>query len=657
MQFSKHRKKLLATVAVFAIVAAACSSDKKTDTLSPATTAATATTVAGTATTTASSGSTATTTGATTGVTTGGTTAGTDKPTATTTGGSTAPSNDLSNHPVTDTAGPPVHGGTLVFGLDSDSANGWAPYRTSCAGSCFVPLQAVSDSLFAITADGKTVPLLLKSIDHNADYTQWVMHVRDGIKFHDGTPLDGAAVKFNIDSCLNSPLTGAAFLSIKDVTASGQDVTINIQGGPWVALPATFGYGQCSYMFSQKWLSSLSDIPQRNPKAPLYDATLAATPADGDPAKPVGLGAFTFDSYTPGNGNSFKATKNADYWRGPKGVTGEDLPYLDAIEAVVYVDIDSRQNAVKGGDIDGLQTANGDAIKNLLADKDLKTVTSNKFGETGYTLINAAAGPTIDPKGDNAKNPLLQQTCRQALAAAIDTKRWASERGGGVEVAANGPFPPGAIGYLEDSGYPKFDIDQAKKYMDQCLAATGTSDITFAFNTTNDPFNVESNQLVISMWNDAFGDKVKATITPIEQGQYIGLALTGTFQAQGWRNHSGTDPDQQRIWWASTSAAPIGGLALNFGRFSDPIIDKALDTIKSNADPAVRKAAAEAINKEFGAQVWNFWLTWTDSGISTRKYVNGIADNKLPDGTTGIGIQGQYRGQTNQVWCDNGKCE
>ena len=33
------------------------------------------------------------------------------------------------------------------------------------------------------------------------------MHIRDGITFHDGTPLDGAAVKFNIESCQYSPLT------------------------------------------------------------------------------------------------------------------------------------------------------------------------------------------------------------------------------------------------------------------------------------------------------------------------------------------------------------------------------------------------------------------------------------------------------------------
>ena len=143
---------------------------------------------------------------------------------------------------------------------------------------------------------------------------------------------------------------------------------------------------------------------------------------------------------------------------------------------------------------------------------------------------------------------------------------------------ANGPFPEGSIGYLEDTGYPEYDIDAGPgATWTTCLAETGTDSIEFTFNTTNDPFNVETNTLIISMWTEAFGDQVKTSITPIEQGQYIGLALFGTFQAFAWRNHGGLDPDQQRLWWQSASSTPIGAQALNFGRFKDDVIDENLD--------------------------------------------------------------------------------
>ena len=44
------------------------------------------------------------------------------------------------------------------------------------------------------------VPYLAKSVDHNADYTVWTIMLRDGIKFHDGTPLTADAVKHNVEA-------------------------------------------------------------------------------------------------------------------------------------------------------------------------------------------------------------------------------------------------------------------------------------------------------------------------------------------------------------------------------------------------------------------------------------------------------------------------
>jgi peptide/nickel transport system substrate-binding protein len=560
--------------------------------------------------------------------------------------------------------GEPVQGGTLVYGLEADTANGWAPYRTSCATSCYIPLSSVSDSLFAYNDDGQFVPLLAESVDHNDDYTEWTFTIREGVKFHDGTPLDAEAVKFNIETCVGSPLTGAAYASVGPITASGQTVTIETKNGPWVALPAYFGYGQCGYMFSKDWLSSLPDVPQRSPNSPFYDAALAATPADGDPAAPVGLGAFKFESYEPGNGNSFRAVRNDDYWRGPNGITGEDLPYLDAIEAVAAVDIDSRVNALKSKEFDIIHTANAEAIAQQLMDDDsLETVTSDRYGETNYIMLNTAQGTNLmtgaamDPEGKNADNPMVNVHCRRALAHGIDLDRLAEERGGGISTPADGPFPPGSIGYLEDSGYPAYDVDAAQEEMDTCLSELGTDSISFDFNTTNDPFNVETNTLIVSMWQEAFGDEVNATITPIEQGQYIGIALLGNFDVFAWRNHGGTDPDQQLVWWISAASAPIGSQALNFGRFSDEVIDENLITIRTNPDEDARMEAAENINKRFGEEVYNLWLGWTIWGISSQPYVNDQVLNTLPDGSKGIELAFAGRHQVNQIWCDEGKCE
>ena len=651
MHRSKRRSTVLASLAVLTLVAvAACGDDD--DDESTATDGGIAPATEAPAGPSASTGPSSETTGSAAG------TASTSEPTDGTGGDEPAePAAGPGEHHIED-EGEPVQGGTLVFGLEADTANAWAPYRASLATSGLVPITAVSDSLFQITSEGEVVPLLVESVENNDDFTEWTLHIRDGITFHDGTPLDGAAVKFNIDALRAAPLTAGTLTPIDTVTASGQDVVITIKDGPWVALPSYFaGAGSLGYVFSPTWLASLPDIPQRTEGGPVYDAEVAATPANGDPAKPVGLGAFRFESYTPGNGNVFRAVRNEDYWRGPNGITGEELPYLDAIEAVVAVDIDSRQNSLRSGQFDAMHTANSDAISQLLDDGGLEVTATSRYGDTSYYLLNEAEGPELDPEGANAASPLLNVHCRRALGHGMDRERMAQERGAGLVEAANGPFPPGSIGYLEDNGYPEFDLDLAQEEMDQCLSEMGTDHIEFTFNTTNDPFNVETGNLVQSMWAEAFGDQVQVTITPIEQGQYIGLALTGDFMAQQWRSHSGLDPDQQRLWWQKASANPIGELSLNFGRFQDDVIDEALQTIKSNPDAAARRAAAETINRRFGEQVYNWWWSWTLWGVATQPYVNGIERNILPDGAEGIGLAFAGRHQINQIWCDNGACE
>lgn len=569
--------------------------------------------------------------------------------------------------------GEPVHGGRLVYGIEADSANPWVHYATSCAISCRMIFRAISDSLFITDENGEIQPYLVESFEPNDDFTQWTMTVRDGITFHDGTPLDGAAVKYNIDACRFSPLTGPAFLGLDTVEAEGQTVTMTYSA-PEALGPKALRAETCGMMFSPEWMATLANNPLNQPPI-ISEEEAGALDLSGDPAAPVGLGAFRYVSYTPGNGNSFIAERNPDYWRGdgPNSITGEGLPYLDEVEFVVAVDIQGRSNGLRAGQFDIIHTANADEIVKYEGDGDFKLLQANDFGETSYILLNVAQGenPTLafvrgldtldmDPGGLNDANPLVHLSCRTALAHAIDQERVANERWAGIATVANGPFPPGSIGYLEDSGYPTFDLDAAAENWEQCKTDHGTTPVAFSFNTTNDAFNVETNELTASMWRDAFGDEIEVSIAPIEQGQYIGLALAGTFQAQGWRNHAGVDPTEQWYWWNSATASPIDPgvpeLALNFGRFQDPAMDEAFTTIRQNPDPAARQEAAEEVNRLFAENVWNFWYVWTVWGIIANNRIQNITNLEIPDfGPVMPVIAGKHH--LAQVWCSEGNCQ
>jgi len=567
----------------------------------------------------------------------------------------------------------PVRGGTLVYGVEADSANPWTHYATSCAISCRMILRTITDGLFATDESGEIQPYLVESVESNEDLTEWTITVRDGITFHDGTPFDGAAVKYNVDTCRFSPLTGPAFLGVGDITAEGQTVTVTYDA-PDALGPAVLRTEVCGMMLSPTWMATLANNPLNNPPF-VTEEQQAELDLSGDPAAPVGLGPFRFVSYTPGNGNSFVAERNEDYWRGdgPNSLTGEGLPYLDEVELVVAVDIQGRSNGLKAGQFDIIHTANADELSKYEGDDEFVMLQANDFGETSYLLINSAQGenPTLafvrgqdsvvmDPGGLNATNPMIHLSCRKSFAHAIDNQRLADERGAGLVTPANGPFPPGSIGYLEDTGYPEFDIAAAQAEFENCKADHGTTPVEFSFNTTNDAFNVETNELIAAMWSDAFDDEVSISITPIEQGQYIGLALAGVFQVQGWRNHAGVDPTEQWFWWSSATSSPIDPgvpeLALNFGRFQDPAMDAAFQEIRQSSSQEARVAAAEEVNRLFGENVWNFWNTWTLWGIVANPRVQNLTNLTYPEGgTMKPVIAGKHH--LTQIWCTDGDCQ
>ena len=277
-------------------------------------------------------------------------------------------------------------------------------------------------------------------------------------------------------------------------------------------------------------------------------------------------------------------TRNENYWL--IAPDGEPYPYLDEIEFLVQAENQTRDNAIISGDIDITHMDSGDSIERLRQEADAGTINMFEIDqrqETGYVLINVG-----DP--DAAVNDVR---VRQAMAYAFDHLVENQSRNAGIFEIANGPFSPGSIGYLEDTGFPEFDLDQATALIDEYEADTG-QEAEIAYKTTTDPFNLQTAELYRGFWEAA---GMTVTIDQIEQGEFISQALIGNFEAFGWRNHGGFDPDTQEVWWTGENAAPFGEIGLNFGRIDDEVINENLDVVRESQDPAERQAAAEEINR------------------------------------------------------------
>jgi len=471
----------------------------------------------------------------------------------------------------------------------------------------FEPLVIVAD-------DGNYYPYLLESIEPNEDFTVWTLVVRQGIKFHDGTDLNADAVAFNLINQSQSVLVGPAVQPIADngiVSDGAYTVTVTMDT-PWPAFP-TYLNSQLGYMGSPAWIQ----------------AATAANDA-GDPSlltQPVGTGPFKYESYESGDNGRLTATRFEDYWRGdgPNSVTGEGLPYLDAIEVRFTPDSSARSQALLAGDIDMLQTSNGIEIDDLEGQDGIAvTILDNPFEiETTYTLINNM------PEVNGAPNPMADIRVRRALALATDNQVLSDARTAGRFPPANGPFPPGVIGHLDDSGYPAYDPDAARALVDEVAAEQG-SPVAISYKTTNDPFNLTTAELLQQMWEDV---GFQVSIDQIPQGEFIGQALAGNFQAFGWRNHAGVDPDQQFVWWSSTTTQ---GIALNFGRIISDDVDSLLNTIRTATDPDERQGAAEDLNRLFAENVFDAWNNWVYWGLAHADNVYNVAGESIPGAPEGV---------------------
>ena len=430
----------------------------------------------------------------------------------------------------------------------------------------------------------------METVEHNADYTEWTLRIREGITFHDGTPLNGAAVKFNIDANRASPLTAGALTPIDTVAPLGPGRGDHDQGralGGAAELPDL-------RLDRVRAVADMAGEPARHPAAHRgWPGVRRHGRGHAGRRRCDEAGRsrrVRFESYTPGNGNTFRAVRNEDYWRGPNGITGEDLPYLDAIEAVASVDIDSRQNALRSGQFDAMHTANSDAISQLLERRQPRGVVVEPLRRHVVLRHQRRGRSGARPGGREHGEP----TAQRPLPARPRPRHGPPAHGGRAwrrpRAARQRPVPTRLDRLPRGQRVPVSSMSTWRTpEMDQCLSELGTDSIDFRFDTTNDPFNVETGALVQSMWGEAFGDRVRSTITPIEQGQYIGLALVGDYNVLQGRGYGGLDPDQQRLWWQKASANPVGELALNSARIYDDVIDEALQTIKSNPDPDVRR--------------------------------------------------------------------
>ncbi|MGB3032724.1 MAG: ABC transporter substrate-binding protein [Candidatus Microthrix parvicella] len=480
--------------------------------------------------------------------------------------------------------GPPVSGGRVIYALEAETNAGWCLAESQLAISGIQVAKTIYDTLVQPDESGKMLPMLAESVEPNATFDSWTIKIREGVKFHDGTKLDAEVVKNNLDAYRGkydgrSPLLFVFVLqNIKAVDVTDpMTVTITTKT-PWPALP--------SFLYSSGRLG-MSAQAQLDSK-------------DNCDKDLIGTGPFKLKEWKLND--HFTAVKNPDYWQ--KDADGTQLPYLDEIEYRPVPDTDSRVEGVQTGQFDMIHTNGGEAVSQLqpLADSGtINMIANSDAAEVTYLMAN------------EAKAPFDNLDARKAVAYGINREEFKKLRAAGLQDVASGPFAPGNLGYLEDTGFPEFDVAKAKEHAAAYKKATG-KDLSFTMSYAADASTKISAELLQSQLADS-GIEMKLTST--DQAALIDRAIGGDFELAYFRNHPGGDPDNQYVWWHSSS--PV-----NFGKINDPQVDKALDDGRVESDEAKRAGIYEGMNERFADQVHNIWLIWSLWTVSSQPNVHGV---------------------------------
>jgi peptide/nickel transport system substrate-binding protein len=322
--------------------------------------------------------------------------------------------------------GGPIYGGTFIWNHNSGCTQigsiadnmGIAAARNTYP--VYEPL-IISDEM------EKIHPWLATGWDISPDGLAITFTLREGVKFHDGTPFNAEAVKYNIEAVTEANLSGTAFLT--NVTSidvlDEYTVRINLE-----EVDSTFllrlAQGALGMMVS--------------PTAMAKEAT-AETMAE---LHCVGTGPFVFDSWQRDTYVKYKRWDG--YWQ-------EGKPYLDDIIVNNTADVTVSVMALKAGE--------------TYAVENVDPVDARQLETEGFVIHqpNLFFLHSILPDGNNPDSPFHDKRVRLALEYAIDKRTMAEGIGMGYYEALGQLARPADPWYNEDCPYREYNPDKARELL------------------------------------------------------------------------------------------------------------------------------------------------------------------------------------------------
>ena len=422
-------------------------------------------------------------------------------------------------------------GGDLKLGLTGGSSSDTVDPHKSLTYIDTSRLQSLYQPLVQLDAQAQIEYVLAESITANqGSLSEWIIRLRPGVTFHDGKDFTADDVIFTFQRVFSNDFTGKFGLGPIDITGTKalDKLTVLVQ--------LTKPFASFAEQLAAFWYN-------------LYIA-----PVGFNPAKPVGTGAFVYQSFTPGQRSVF--TRNPHYWK-------SGLPHVDTLTIIDFSDSTSLQDALVTNVIQGAGALDGPQIAVLATTSGIKTVVSHSGEIIPFTM-------RVD------QPPFNDVNVRQAMRLLVDRPQLIDSALDGYGVVANDLFSP----YDADFDHSlvraaQGDIQQAKFL----LKKAGQESLTVSLTTSAVATGTVAMATVLAAQAKVAG--VTISLQNVPSGVFFGPNYLKWTFAQDYYNYY--------PYLAQVAESMLNGSPFNETHTSNTRYTGLYNQANATADPSLRK--------------------------------------------------------------------
>lgn len=405
-----------------------------------------------------------------------------------------------------------------------------------------------------------------------------IIHLRDGVQFHDGRPLEAEDVAWTIRSMIDGTLItakGGAFASVERIDVRDR-LTLVLQ----------LKYPDAGLLFNMS--NGLFGVV---PRGAGRDFGL----------HPIGTGPFQFVSAV--QDKEVIVRRNDHYWAG--------APKIDGVRFTVVPDAITSALELRKGTVDlASNVLTFDMIHTLERAPNLR-VASGESSVVIYTNFNVTDATLRDRR------------VRQAIACAMDRQAIVDAIWRGQAKLADTMLPAGHWAAASDDDMAQYphDVARAERLLDEAGFHRDSDGIRLhiTLKTSTD----ETTRLMAAVLQQQLRTAgIRLDIRSAEFGTFYSDVTRGAFQMYALRwIGSNEDPDIFRYTYGTASFPPKGA---NRGRYSNPRVDALLTAAAAETDQAKRRAEYVQVQKILANDLPGIPLWYPNNEVVHSLRIDGV---------------------------------